>query len=217
MLINSPDIVNPGRESQAVVHAVDVFSTILELAGIDQSTAVPGNVAIDSHSLVPVMKNQPETSERYAYSEIAADENPSNRPGATVRNSTHKLIRFTDGDEESYDLIVDPYETTNLLEGTLSSAAQANYYALVLKLAELQDTVPAPEITGTALGAGGFSVTVKQSSGTVYALWRSADLGSLSWAPVSGAMVVTGNGTEILTDSQPPAARVYYRVVATAP
>ncbi|HWB05701.1 MAG TPA: sulfatase-like hydrolase/transferase [Verrucomicrobiales bacterium] len=217
MVINSPDIVSPGRESQAIVHAVDVFSTILELAGIDQSAAVPGNVAIDSRSLIPILKNQAETSERYAYSEIATDENPSNRPGATVRNSTHKLIRFTDGNEELYDLRADPYETTDLMAGTLSSAAQANYYALVLKLAESQDTMPAPEITATALGAGGFSVTVKLSSGTTYELWRSADLGSLSWAPVSGAAVVIGNGAVTLTDSEPAGARVYYRVLATVP
>lgn len=217
LLINSPDIVNPGRESAAVVGAVDVFSTILELAGINPSTAVAGGVTLDSRSLVPNLLNQAETAERFAYSEIAADENPSNRMGATVRNATHKLLRFTDGDEELYDLSTDPYETNNLLAGALTDTARANYYALVLKLAELQDTVPAPEITASSRTVATFSVTVKQVAGTSYALWRSADLGSLSWAPVSGATTSTANSLVTLTDSAPPAARSYYRVLATVP
>ena len=217
LLINSPDIVSPGRESTAIVHAVDLFSTILELAGINQSTAVPGSIAIDSRSLVPVLKNQSETAERYAYSEIAADENPSNRMGATVRNTTHKLIRFTDNTEELYDLIADPYETTNLLAGPLPTTARASYYALVLKLAELQDTVPAPDITATTRSAVTFTVTVRQTTGTTYALWRSVDMASLSWAPLSNATSTTANNLVTLTDPTPPATRSYYRVVATGP
>ena len=217
LLISGPDVVNPGRESTAVVHAVDLFSTILEFAGLSPAVVVPGSVSLDSRSLVPILKNSNDGAERFAYSEIAADENPSNRMGATVRNTTHKLIRFTDGDEELYDLTADPYETINLLAGPLNSTAQANYYALVLKLTELQDTVPAPEVTGTARTASAFSVTVRQSAGTTYALWRSSDLGSLSWAPLPGAAGAAANGLVTLTDNAPPAGRAWYRVVATVP
>ena len=216
-LINGPDIVSPGRESTAPVHAVDLFSTILALAGINESTAVPGSVTIDSRSLVPILQNRSETAERYAYSEIAADENPSNRMGATVRNATHKYLRFTDGDEELYDLSADPYETTNLFVGTLNPIDLGNYYALFLKLAEMQDTVPAPEITAVTRSTTTFSVTVRQAAGTSYSFWRSADLGSLSWAPLSHATGSTGGGFVTLTDPAPPASRSYYRVLATVP
>ncbi len=217
LLINSPGIISPGRESTAIVHAVDLFSTILELAGMNAGTVVPGSIPIDSRSLVPILNNQTEAAGRTAYSEIAADENPSNRMGAAVRNTTHKLIRFTGGDEELYDLAADPYETTNLLAGTLTTTSSANYYALVLKLAEMQDTVPAPEVTATAATGAQFSVTVKQSAGTSYTLWRSADLESLSWAPLSGATATTAGGLVTLTDPARPASRAYYRVLATVP
>ena len=36
-----PDIVSPGRTNAAVVHVVDLFATILELAGVDAATALP--------------------------------------------------------------------------------------------------------------------------------------------------------------------------------
>jgi len=217
LVINSPDIVSPGRESAAVVHAVDLFSTILELAGMDPAATLPGGVTVDARSLVPVLKNQTETAERFACSEIAADENPSNRMGAAVRNTGYKLIRFTDDDEELYNLTTDPYETVNLLAANLDAPAQANYYSLVLKLSEMQDTVPAPEITATAAGAGSFSVTVKQAGGTTYGLWRSADMGGNSWAPLGNATSVMGGGFVTLTDPLAAAARSYYRVMATVP
>ena len=184
---------------------------------MEVAATVPGSVTVDSRSLVPVLKNQADATERFAYSEIAADENPSNRMGATVRNTGYKLIRFTDGDEELYHLTTDPYETVNLLAGILNAEAQANYYSLVLELSELQDTVPAPEITATAAGQGSFSVTVKQVSGTSYGLWRSADMGSNSWAPLNNATSTTGGGFVTLTDAAPPAARAFYRVMATVP
>ena len=58
---------------------------------------------------------------------------------------------------------------------------------------------------------------MKQTAGTTYALWRSADLGSLSWAPLTSATSSTAGGLVTLTDPAPPAARSYYRVLATVP
>ena len=42
------------------------------------------------------------------------------RSGYAIRNARYKLIQFDSGNQELYDLEVDPYEQDDLLSGTLT-------------------------------------------------------------------------------------------------
>lgn len=54
-----------------------------------------------------------------------------------VRRARHKLIRFDPCHEELYDLVLDPFETRDLLRGPLSSATRAAYDRLARVLDSL--------------------------------------------------------------------------------
>jgi arylsulfatase B len=212
-LINGPSVVRPGRTSDSPVQAVDLFATILELAGISPAAVVPSGVITDSRSLLPLIADQAESEARYAYAELFGSSIQSVEGGQALRNGQFKLIRFVDRHEEFYDLAADPAETNNLLTIGLSGAPLANYYALKLRLADYQDEIAVPQISTISAGVDGFSVTVVRDAALTYSLWRSSELSGLSWAPVSGASIVTGSTTVRLSDAAAMSGRGYYRVV----
>ena len=136
MIIAGPDVVSPNRDSSAIVNVADIYSTILELAGINVATTQPATNPIDAKSLLPVLQNQADTT-RYGYVEQSGSTLTSASSGKAVRNAaSYKLIRFNDGHEEFYNLTSDPNELANLLP----SASQANYNELSALLATYVQT-----------------------------------------------------------------------------
>jgi arylsulfatase A-like enzyme len=134
LLISGPGIVSPNRESTALVHAVDLYSTILEMAGINVTATQPAVKPIDSRSLMPLLQNQSEPA-RAAYSEESGAAIAAADSGRTVRIGDYKLIRFNDNSERLHLLTNDPDEQTNLLASTLTTPAQAAYAQLTAQLA----------------------------------------------------------------------------------
>ena len=135
-----------------------------------------------------------------------------------MRNGQFKLIQFDDGREEFYDLLADPYEATNLLNGSVTATQQANYYSLTLRLAGYQRALAQPVITGSSKTNNAFTVTVQRDTNLVYSLWRSLDFGELGWSPVTNAVAVTNSPTQVtLTDTNASDGQQFYRVVGTAP
>jgi len=63
---------------------------------------------------------------------------------AILRNETYKVIDFTTGNDEFYNLIDDPYEANNLLNGTLSAAEQAAYDELNTPCIDLVSSTDSP-------------------------------------------------------------------------
>lgn len=56
LVISGPDLeVAAGSSSDALVHCVDLFATILQLSGIDPDSATNSVDAIDSNSIVPIL------------------------------------------------------------------------------------------------------------------------------------------------------------------
>jgi arylsulfatase A-like enzyme len=211
MIIAGPAIVSPGRTNTTLVHAVDLFATILELAGTSVSATVPANVTIDSRSIVPVLQNQTDTSRR-VYTELFGDNIMNNQDGRALRDSRYKLIRFNDGHDEFYDLQTDPYEGTNLLSGPLT-AEQPAYHDRLFFWFFGYSTNSGSRIVSPTWTNGQFSLSVTQALGASYALWRCDDLATTFWSRVTNAVATTNGLMVTLRDVSPLATRAFYSVV----
>ena len=137
LIIAGPDVTSPGRTTDALTHFVDLYSTILEMAGINVAATVPSGTVVDSHSLLPVLKNTTSTQSSLIYGEEFDVAFPT-LGGRCLRDSQYKVIRKATGSDEFYDLSADPYEATNLIAsgtGSLSSPQLTAYNNLVTQLA----------------------------------------------------------------------------------
>ena len=139
MIISGPDVINPNRSSDALVNTADLFATILELFGdTNWQTQIPTTV-VDSKSLVPIILNQSTTSRPWIFSEIFKNPTVAG-DGKTIRNADYKLLKFTNGTEKFFNLTLNPSETNNLLQGTLSNVDVNNYNYLCSQMALLVGT-----------------------------------------------------------------------------
>ncbi|MEQ1749690.1 MAG: sulfatase-like hydrolase/transferase [Prosthecobacter sp.] len=138
LIIAGPAVVSPNRTSSTPVHAVDLYSTILEMAGISVSTTQPTTQTLDSNSVMSILKNTTTTA-RFAFSqEFSADLLTSVSGRALIDDAGYSLLTFDDGHEELYNTATDVNQATNLLGTSISIAAQSAYAALKLKLASYQ-------------------------------------------------------------------------------
>jgi arylsulfatase A-like enzyme len=147
LIMAGPDIPLTGT-SHKLVHCVDLFATILDLAGIDIDTATSSVDTIDSQSIVPILNGQ-DGATRYIVSEAFG----GNVDGRTIISSDYpdyKLIIFGDptiasdvSTYEIYNLSQDENEQTPLGVPTLGDAHYNAYQALLAKDLELSPTVEA--------------------------------------------------------------------------
>jgi len=140
LLIAGPAVQQPGREVTALACSVDVFQTVLDLCGA--AGGLPPYIVHDSVSLEPYLSNPNQTELRqYAYTEQFTGTtwpSPNTNGHATVRNSQFKLIHYySGGSDELYDLVNDPWETTNL-NSSSSPAAQQAKTALLAEITRLR-------------------------------------------------------------------------------
>jgi arylsulfatase A-like enzyme len=115
LIVVAPGVTAPGRRSAKPVSLMDLYPTLVELAGLD----VPAHV--EGTSLVPLLENEtadwPEAVlTTYGYKNHA------------VRSEHYRYIRYADGSEELYDHRNDPNEWTNL-------AGQRDHAAVKAELA----------------------------------------------------------------------------------
>ena len=97
MMISAPGI-EPGR-SQSIVELVDLFPTLVDLAGLPQPEGLHGS------SLVPVMKDHESTVKSAALSYTK---------GVSWRTNRWAYTRYPDGGEELYDMSRDARQFDNL-------------------------------------------------------------------------------------------------------
>ena len=214
MIVAGPAVVNPNRDSTALVHCADLYSTILELAGINVSATQPIANPIDSHSLLPILQNTSDTA-RFAFSQQFGGTLTTSESGKALRDGLgYKLIQFLDGHEELYNVSTDTNEASNLLSGALSAAAQASYYGLKIEMGKYQTTLATPVVQSTALNGTQFTVRVNKTAGAAYTLFRSSALNYGTWLPVSGATFVDEGATVALGDPAASSAALFYRVMA---
>ena len=139
MIIAGPDVVSPNRNHDGPVHSVDLYSTILELAGINASTTQPAANPIDSTSLLPILKNTVPVS-RTVFSQVFGPDYTTTAGRVIKDASGYTLLQYDDGREELYNIATSPNQTSNLLGTSITSAAQSAYAAMKLQLANYSVT-----------------------------------------------------------------------------
>ena len=212
LIISGPDVVTSGRSSDALVHAVDLFSTMLELAGVP----LPSTVTLDSKSLVPVLGNTVAGIRSRVYTE-QFDQSASTSGGRVLRDDRYKITRNRDGTERFHDLLTDPAESTNLAASgiaAMSTVQQARYYRLRYELGKYS-TAPVTAVGSLSMGAGGFSLTVPEDPSSSQTMWFSSDLDF--WSPVIGVSRSTQTGNVTFAAPPPLPARGFYSVLSETP
>jgi len=143
MIVAGAGVAAPGREVRALINTVDLYATLLELAGI----SAPGSPS-DSRSFAAQLQDPAAPpARRYNY----ADKFQPNGPGQksklrrALRDERYKLIRtikpLVSVPNKFYDLWSDPLEQTNLVhpsQPTLSPERQAAFERLLARLLSLE-------------------------------------------------------------------------------
>lgn len=138
LLIAGPAVVSPNRTSTARVHCVDLYSTILEMAGINVAATQPAANTLDSRSLMPILQNS-SAGTRVAFSqEFSADLATSVSGRVVTDDAGYSLLTFDNGHEELFNTTTDANQATNLLNTSITTTAQAAYAALKVQLAGYQ-------------------------------------------------------------------------------
>jgi arylsulfatase A-like enzyme len=142
-VVAGPDVTLPaGSTSDRFVHVVDLYSTILEIAGVP----VPASAA-DATSILPILQGT-DTANRCIVTETF--NNAALPPGRSIRMESdtafpgsdpdYKLIIFADPNIDTdtptfefYNIALDQNEASPLTLGALTATAQAAFDALVAK------------------------------------------------------------------------------------
>jgi len=108
MIASGRGVTRIGQREAALINGTDFFASIAELAGIDVEQIH------DSISFVDLLSEQNTGYRNFAYTEIQPTNNNS-ESGWAIRNQQYKLINFTNGTQELYDIVNDPFELADLL------------------------------------------------------------------------------------------------------
>ena len=114
MIVTGPHVAQPGRASDALVHVVDVFATVLEIAGINPSATKQD---IDGVSFLPVLEDPSIDSVRslvYAEEFYPNGAPPHNYHERMLTDGEWKLIRREEGDQITEEL----YRLDDWLDGS---------------------------------------------------------------------------------------------------
>jgi hypothetical protein len=149
------------------------------------------------------------TIARRAYSEEFGTNVAANAGGRALRDDRYKLIRFTSGTEEFYNLQADPLELTNLT--SIATTEQRQYLDRLRFQLNGYSTNTGAFIASSTWTNNQFSCTLTQSAS--YALWRCDDVNTGFWSQVTNAITTTNGSTVTLKDATPPAGKAYYSVV----
>ena len=133
LIIAGPAVSSPNRTSTVPVHAVDLYATILEMAGIDVIATQPSSNPVDSRSLMPVLLNTVD-ADRTVFSQMFSSDLATSVSGRVLTDSAgYTLLQFDDGHEELFNVLTDGNQATNLLGTSITASAQSAYAALKLK------------------------------------------------------------------------------------
>lgn len=123
LMIRAPEAA-AGKATRRVTSLVDLFPTLVELAGL------PPKPGLDGRSLVPLLRDPDQDWPHAAVTTYDVEE-------FSVRTEDWRYIRYIDGSEELYDHRIDPNEWNNL-------ASDPNFDSVKTRMAEHIPQAPAP-------------------------------------------------------------------------
>ena len=106
LIASGAGVSRSGEREEALVNTVDFFPTFADVAGASAPLQ-----ALDGVSFHGLLSDPQASSRTHNYTEF----DTAQTSGWAVRNATHKLIEFSDGTRELYDLSVDLAEQDNLI------------------------------------------------------------------------------------------------------
>jgi arylsulfatase A-like enzyme len=135
MMFRVPGLTKPGHVCERTVTLLDLYPTLVELAGL------PKPSHLDGHSLVPLLKD---AHAPWSFAALSAYQS-----NMSVRTDEFRLIRYKDGTIELYDKAKDPQEWVN-------QANKPEYAETQRKLASLlpAQEAMAPSVDEKGNGAG---------------------------------------------------------------
>lgn len=117
MVISGKGVQRSNEREEALINSSDLFTTIVELTG----TELPK--IHNSISFKSLLEQEGPPLRTCIYAEA----NLGNRAGTTTRNETYKIIEMLNQADQFFNLIDDPYESDDLLSGTLTTVEQAAF------------------------------------------------------------------------------------------
>jgi len=112
LIIAGKEVTRMGEREDALIGGVDLFATIADIAGVSMANYQ------DSQTFKSLLTTTNTETRQYNYTEVLR--NNLGTSGYTIRDAQHKLIQFDDGSKVMFDLLSDPFETMDLLQGTLT-------------------------------------------------------------------------------------------------
>lgn len=116
MIVSGKNVTRFNQTDNSLLNTVDLFATITDIAETGTTKHH------DSNSFKELFTSSNTSNKReFAYTELGKG---SGEDDVTIRNLTHKYIKFTNGNEALYNLNDDFFEINNLLDATLSTENQ---------------------------------------------------------------------------------------------
>lgn len=120
--------VSRSGDDDNLITSSDLFATISELVGVSTPEIHDSK---SFHSLL----SQHSTIRNFQYSEM----DNGNNDRWTISDGVYKLLENANGNKELYDLVNDPYEDTDLLDGTLTNEASTALNKLETELSAIRN------------------------------------------------------------------------------
>jgi len=143
VIISAPGIT-PGQRSNRPVELIDLFPTLLELAGL------PADADQQGDSLVPLLKSPAAEWDHPAITSFG----PGNY---AVRSTRYRFIEYHDGSRELYDHETDPHEWNNLATDEKYAGVIAEHAASIPK--EQHSVLPGDSTGHQAYAAANESIS----------------------------------------------------------
>jgi arylsulfatase A-like enzyme len=105
LIIKAPGVSTPNTRSKRTVSLVDLYPTLIELAGL------PARDDLDGRSIAPLVRNP---QQEWPYPALITHSVPWHGENHAVRSEDYHYITYSDGGEELYDVKADPNSWTNI-------------------------------------------------------------------------------------------------------
>lgn len=105
LIISGPQVSQPGSESGALVHVVDVFATVADIAGVTLGPKATGpmqGVVIDGRSLLPYVREASEAGRKVVHTEKFAPNGLTQNKRIDWRISRNAELKLIDSNEHGF-------------------------------------------------------------------------------------------------------------------